>query len=234
MPKGHTVRFLVADDYGRTSSTWRVWTNGRSGDVYFGHREAAGEIKGSLHESGAWQYGMTSTRVRSAANVRGWDGKSRHIMRWRRPAEMAPGLTLAVEFGFPTTELQVLPNVTLDGCIVLPAAGADEAVLVALFFAKPGAYLGGRWPGEDDMSSEYVADFPLPSGERVYLVRTIFAVPSITRADLADKRREFSYMRDTADRRARFGSIVENSDGSRLFIDAAVRPDRIELPFRRP
>ena len=231
MPKGHTVRFLVSDAYGRTSTTWRVWTNGRSSDVYFGHRAAVGEIKGSLHESGQWQYGMTTQRLRTAANVQGWDGKSRHLLRWQRPAEIAPGLTLAVQFGFPTAELQILPNVSHDGCIVLPAAAsASDAVMVALFLARPGAYLGGRWPGENDMSAEHVADFSLPSSERVYLVKAVFTVPDVTRKDLADRRRKFAHLPDTLERRARFGNIVENANGSKLFIDAAVHPDRVELP----
>src|SRR4051812_11983343 len=122
MAKGHTVRFLVEDSVGRTSSTWRVWSNGKSDDVYFAHRDAAGELKGSLHVSGHWQYGMTQERVKTASNVRGWNGKSRHIMRWDRPPEMAPGLTLAVSFGFLTTELQVIPALDRAGCFVIPAA----------------------------------------------------------------------------------------------------------------
>src|SRR5712671_3865940 len=151
MSRGQTVRFFIEDGAGRRSTTWRVWTTGRTADIYFAHREVAGELKGSLHESGSWQYGMTTERIRTAHRVRGWDGHSRHFMKWQRPPEITPGLTLAVEFGFPTNDLQVLPGVEREGCLAIPAAPRDEAVVVALFLSKPGADLRGRWPAEHDM-----------------------------------------------------------------------------------
>jgi len=227
MARGYTVRFLVENAVGRTSSTWRVWSNAKSADIYFAHRDAAGELKGSLHASGEWQLSMTQQRVKTASNVRGWDGHSRHIMRWDRPPEMATGLTLAVEFGFLTAELQVIPSLNRTGCVVIPAAPSEQAILVAMFLAKPGAYLGGRWPGEQDMQSCHLADFPLPSGEQVYLVHTTMTPPPITLLDLDEKRRQFAFMQDTAELRARFCSVVTNNDGSRLFIEGAVHPDRV-------
>jgi hypothetical protein len=227
MAKGHAVRFLVEDPRGRTSSTWRVWSNRDKSDVYFAHRDAAGELKGSLHETGDWRYGMTTERLATAANVRGWDGRNRYIMRWKRPPEIVSGLTLAVEFGFLTEELQLIPGVDRKGCIVLPSAPPGEAVLVVLFIAKSDAHLGGRWPGEYDMCSQHVADFPLESGERVYLVSTHITPPPITREDLNAKRREFAWMKDTESLRARFCSVVINEDESRLFIEGAVHPDRV-------
>ena len=151
-------------------------------------------------------------------------------MQWKRPKEITIGLTFAVGFGFPTDELQLPPpGINREGCIVIPAAKRGEAVLVALFLARPGAHLGGRWPGEQDMNSQFLARFPLPSGEQVYLVHMNLAPPPTVIEDLNHKRQEFSWMQDTVTLRARFCSIVENSDGSRWFIEGAVHPDGISL-----
>jgi hypothetical protein len=230
MSKGHVVRFFVENSVGRTSSVWRVWANDKTPDVYFAHRESAGELKGSLHASGRWQYGMTQQRLKTAHNIRGWKGASRHLIQWERPSEIAPGLTLAVEFAFPSDELQFIPALEKQGCIAIPAAPPDQAILVALFLARPGAFLGGNWPGERDMQSKYLADFPLSSGERVYLVYTTLTPPAISRQDLIDKRREFAYLKESQGLRARFCSVVTNDDGSRLFIEAAVHPDSVAVP----
>jgi len=231
MSRGHTVRFFIEDGLGRRSTTWRVWTPGRTSDIYFAHRAVAGELKGSLHESGSWQYGMTKERLKTAHEVRGWDGDSRHFMKWQQPPEMTPGVTLAVEFAFPTRELQLLPGSDHEGCLAISAAPCDQAVVVALFLSKPGADLRGRWPAEQDMGSQYLADFPLPNQERVYLVHTNLRPPPVALTDLEDRRRQFSFMTDTKVRRARFCSVVVNEDGSRLFVEGAVHPDGSAVPM---
>jgi hypothetical protein len=225
--KGMAIRFFVEDNVGRRSSTWRVWTNGKTSDVYFGHREAAGEVKGSLHPSGLWHYGLTRERLRTAHDIRGWQGPSRHLMSWQRPPEKWPGLTLAVEFAFPTNELQVVPFLKRDGCTVIPAAPPGQAVVVVLFLGKPGARLDGRWPGEKDMGSALLSELSLPCGDRVFLVHSVYTPPPISLQDLDELRREFAFMRDTANRRARCCSIVINDDGSRLFVEGAVHPERV-------
>jgi Ser/Thr protein kinase RdoA (MazF antagonist) len=149
-------------------------------------------------------------------------------MQWARPMELRPGLTLAVQFAFPTSELQHLQHVAaaeFDGAAPIPSAGPEEAIVVALFLSRPGAFLDGRWPAEHGMSSKSLAEFGLPGGEHVHLVYWSFTPPDITRVDLDENRREFSHMTDGPDRRARFCIIVINDDGSRIVVEGAVHPD---------
>jgi len=144
---------------------------------------------------------------------------------------MTPGVTLALEFGFPTNELQILPGTDREGCLVIPAAPTDQAVVVALFISKPGADLGGRWPAEQSMGSQYLADFFLPSGERVYLVHVVMTPPPEALVDLNNLRRQFSLLAEPDVRPARLCSIVINQDGSRLFVEGAAHLDKVAIPM---
>jgi hypothetical protein len=139
---------------------------------------------------------------------------------------MTPGVTLAVEFAFPTNELQALPVEDREECLVIPAAPSDQARVVALFLVKSGADVRGRWPADHDMGAEHLADFVLPSGERLYLVHVAITPPVEALADLDAKRRTFSFIKDSEAGRGRFCSVVVNADGSRMFVEGAIWPDK--------
>jgi len=134
--KDRVLRFFVSDQHGRESPAWRVWITGKSSDVYFAHREIAGEMKGSLHQSGSWQWGLTSERARGPA-IPGWESSDRHMKIWRRPSELSPGVTRAISIGVPTTELQYLPeSPSANGAARLLAPPTGSAVEVTLLFCS--------------------------------------------------------------------------------------------------
>ena len=222
-----TLRFMVANDAGRASPPWRVWGSSEKSDIYFAHRELAGEMKGSLHESGSWQYGLTVQREKAGKPIPGWTSSSRHLKIWQRPAEFLPGLTRAVSIFVPTSELQVLPETTKwDGCTVIPAAPLGCGIEVILLFAKPAVRLDGRWPGEQDAETKLLAAWDLPSGERFYIVYREIEVPSVTSEDIINYRRQFAHLQDSRAARARLGIFGFNSaDGSAFITEAAIHPD---------
>jgi hypothetical protein len=103
-PRGTAVRFFGALDDGRRSpSTWRIWTAVHSSDVYVASRHLAGLVKTSLHVSGQWQTSLLSRdSLRQSWPV---PPPGRHLDRWSRPAEFAPGFTHALMIVIPWTQL---------------------------------------------------------------------------------------------------------------------------------
>lgn len=228
------MRFVVVDTGGRACPPWRVWVNSGQSDVYFAHRELAGEMKGSLHASGSWQYGLTEQRAKTGKPIPGWTGDSRHMKVWKRPPELFPGLTRAVSIFVPTSELQVLPETTdRSRCIEIPAAPAGQGVEVTLFFAKPLAHVGGRWPGEHDANTKLLAEWDLPSGEHFFVVHREVEVPLVTLTDISEHRQRFAHLQDTPTARARLGILGFNpADGSAFITEGAINPDPIDSPLR--
>lgn len=116
IPPGGTVRFNASDG-SRRSADWRVWTSPNADDVYAAARLTAGEIKVSLHQSGSWQHGFT-TSGKAAASLS--SRQSRHFTIWQRPAEIVPGWTRAVRIIIPDAALQARPA---PGTSAKPVAG---------------------------------------------------------------------------------------------------------------
>lgn len=148
------------------------------------------------------------------------------MMIWPRPAELFTGITRAVSWAFLTTELQHIPGHEVSGCVIIPAAGPNEAVEVSLFLVGPSAEMGGSWPGERDMKTQFLGEAALRSGERLLVVHRTFVPPQFTIDDLARHRRGFSHLKDTPTARARFAIVgVNNIDQSRFIVEGAVHPD---------
>jgi hypothetical protein len=57
--KDQAIRFAVGDPLGRCSGNWRLWAEGRAGDVYVANRMVAAQIKVSLHASGEYREAFT-------------------------------------------------------------------------------------------------------------------------------------------------------------------------------
>jgi hypothetical protein len=89
---GGELRFAAVGESNLRSVDWRIWTSPSFDDVYLAARQAAGVIKGSLHQTGSWQHGFVSEEK---ARQHLPDDAMRHFAIWQRPPEVAPGWTLA-------------------------------------------------------------------------------------------------------------------------------------------
>ena len=125
--------FSAAD--GRTSPSWKLWSRGR--DIYLCQRSLGSDVKLSLHESGSFQ-----TSFVNEIQAEKWLGpnRSRHLDRWRQPAEFAPGWTLLVSVVHPERELGRFIEYGLDRkpYVDMPI-GEGYALHVSVFLSRPTA-----------------------------------------------------------------------------------------------
>jgi len=176
------IRFVVGSLDGCRAGTWRCWTPGASkNDVYLGPRSIAGEFKASLHETGSWHLAFSSEfKTRMQAEGR-WIGRSRLTRQWQRPKALAPGCVLAFRVLVPSGAVNIPsnPKELPTDLVWIPAPPVGMVVEIALFLTAPGATVSG-WPGKRSMSTGFVGNFPLPSGEVVWLVHREDSMPALS------------------------------------------------------
>lgn len=180
--KERVIRFTVGSAGRHRASTWRCWTpGGGKYDVYFAPRSIGGAYKLSLHESGAWQVGFTSDFKRSMAEQGRWKGGSRLTAQFAPPKEIGPGTLLAFRILVPGSAVSIdsatesLP----DNLVWIPPPPNDRVVEVALLLTANGLNIDG-WPGRRSLSTNLVGDFPLDSGEHLWLVHRQDCIPTIS------------------------------------------------------
>lgn len=184
--KERTIRFVVGTPGGLRSSTWRCWTpaSGKS-DVYLAPRNLVESFKVSLHERGlhekeSWQTGFTSEAKRKLVAEGRWTGGSRLTSQCPKPTETAPGCVLAFRILVPASAVSIdsaTEKVPKD-LVWIPPPPTDRAVEIALIMTAPGTKTTG-WPGRRAMSTGLVGDFPLNSGEHLWLVHRTVPIPTI-------------------------------------------------------
>lgn len=159
-------RFAVGSAEGPRSASFRVWVTAR-GDVYASARRLGATIKVSLHASGRWQWSFTEEFYDDKA--RGWIRRpSRHVFTWQRPAEIAPGVTLALRLVVPDSELTAF-SFREEGILWLPRPGDSRVVEITLLLLRPGTRVTG-WPGRRSMGTALLGSVVLPNGESMWLV----------------------------------------------------------------
>jgi hypothetical protein len=99
------IRFAVGDAQGLQAGIWRVWAN-RKGDVYVAPRGPAGRFKTSLHRSGRWRFGYTKEFASEILP----GGADKAPVQWRRPPEIEPGRTIALDIVVPVSEVVTPPQ----------------------------------------------------------------------------------------------------------------------------
>jgi hypothetical protein len=162
-------RFGVLAGDGRQSSVWRVWVPSRSSDVYVAARSIAGKLKVSLHGSGAWREGFTREFSENPGTFRLPPG-DRAREKWRRPAEFAPGLTLAYQIVIPESELWKPVEITNPRDVRWePSAPAGSQTVFSLLLMRSESVEINRWPGKRSMGTRLVARFALANGETCWL-----------------------------------------------------------------
>ncbi len=131
----HVLRFAAGDDPGPRSGVWRIFTY--NDEIYVLPRYAGGELKTSLHSSGAFRHAFTE-----AAAPRFVGDENRAFKEWREPRGEAGNLRLLLEVVMPTDELtaptEELTPAEKRKIELLDPAPPGAATIVSLFLLPPG------------------------------------------------------------------------------------------------
>lgn len=96
-------RFCVGSPSTERSSVWKIWVN--KNDIYIQTRMMGSDSKVSLHESGQFQWSMTTEWMAKQTN-RDLKNVDRHIVRWKRPEILDGAAKLVFEIIIPKSELR--------------------------------------------------------------------------------------------------------------------------------
>lgn len=166
-----TFRFAVGSTDGPRSGIWTLWTPSDSSEVYVAARQLAGSLKVSLHASGNWQAAFTTQFVDKLSRESKWSRGSRHVDKWRRPEEIAPGITLALRVLVPHSELHATPiKLPSTKPVTWVSASGNEYVSeFSVYFAAPQVVIITK---QEDAKSENRAltSIPLSNGEKLWIV----------------------------------------------------------------
>jgi hypothetical protein len=164
------ARFGVKAGDGRQSSVWRIWVPTGKSDVYVAARSIAGKLKVSLHSSGVWREGFTREFSENPGSFALPPG-DRARQKWRRPAEFAPGLTMAYQVLIPESELWRSANIANPSDVLWerPAGRGQETVFSVILMRSEAVGVEG-WPSRDAMATRLIARFGLANGETCWLV----------------------------------------------------------------
>lgn len=229
------IRFAVGAANTDHSSIWMLWAqdaeSGRAShsDVYLATRNLAGTVKVSLHESGRWQWSLTSEFAQTAS---GEDvvsqSRGRHFSIWDRPPEFAAAHTLAFRVFFPRSELRPLRHQAMTKPVTwIPAPEHGHYIDVAILL---GPHTDPHeWPGKDAMGTQLVDYIRLSSHETVFVVWQELPVYDGMETQLAQLKADISsqhggQMYDPCRIRVHFFGHRESGD--RFFIDCAPDHDR--------
>lgn len=96
-------RFCIGDPHSERSSVWKMWT--QKSDVYIQSRMMGSDMKVSLHESGTFQWSMTSEWLlkQPSGTARNAD---RHITRWQIAKSKESVATQVFRIIIPQSELR--------------------------------------------------------------------------------------------------------------------------------
>jgi hypothetical protein len=137
LPPGRRLRFGIEAADGRRSIDWAIWAGRRLDDVYVAARDAGNWIKVSLHGSGSWSHGLTTEAWLDGGGDEGLE--TRHFEAWRRPAEIAPGVTLAMRIVIATSELRPGPTTLSTSKLpvyTIPPPDDGDAVAFEVYLVK--------------------------------------------------------------------------------------------------
>jgi len=224
------LRFGIRDDPDHRSATWKLWTDGATGksDAYLASRSLGGSLKASLHQSGNWHYAHSprsfEDRVKGVVPTL----PTRFVETWRRPAEIAPGVTLAFRILTPSSAVVSMPLHRAASAIVwLPNAPASKATEIDILITSPTARVTD-WPGKRSMNTAFVGSIPLANGETVWAVHRVVEMPDLSKLLPQGVARFYrgASKKDLQGGGIRALAFSKEPDGSRVFYDFAVTVTR--------
>lgn len=192
--------------------------------MYLTCRTLGGSLKASLHQSGRWH--LAYSQKTFDERVKGAIPKfsDRFIEKWPRPAEIAPGMTLAYRIVTPCTAPtnKKQPSET-NKLIWLPNAPDMKATEIDVLITRPDVVTTG-WPGKRSMGTSLIGSFPLENGDTVWAVHWVVAMPNFE--SLGKGVGRFYHGRSKDDLKGEGMRVLvfgEEPDGSRVMYDCPFR-----------
>lgn len=167
MSKGAAIRFAVGDPLGACSSNYRLWAEGRAGDVYVANRMVADRIKVSLHASGEYREAFT-TRYMAAI---GMSAGERARMVWKR-LEPERGWIYAFRINIPGSQLRPVPKGTPESKQAIywhPAPAEPDTMTVYTVLVGPKDLRQEGFPG-GRAGALFLMGLTAGNGDRVALM----------------------------------------------------------------
>lgn len=164
----NTLRFALRHGSLR-GGTWRVWTS-KHGDIYVAIRDVAGEVKASLHKSGDWRYAYTKSTIERGRKHSDpiVDARTRHIVRWSRPREYAPGYLHALDLVSPAVSVSVPITEESADITYVDAPSGSEMTVLSLVLSPPEPLRG--YPEPETGPSVLVASLPVAGLDKMLWV----------------------------------------------------------------
>ena len=225
-----SLRFAIRDDHGRRAATWKLWTEAAGGrsEVYLASRSLGRYLKVSLHESGDWHFAYEQRAFEARVQGTSPSATDRFIRKWKRPAELAPGLTLAFRVNTPASAVTTPIEAGLPaGLIWVPNAPEGMATEIDIFLVK-NTTRSTSWPGKTKMGTSLVGSVPLENGETVWVVYWVVPMPDFSKAFTGGRGSYYKGVSEKHLHGANLKALVfgEEADGSRVFYDVPVQVSR--------
>lgn len=219
-----SLRFGIADGGTRRAATWKLWTETAHGnsDVYLACRALGGSLKASLHQSGSWHIAYSPRTFEQDVRAAIPGIVDRFIEKWPRPAEIAPGVTLAFRIVTPASAV-ISPIEDFGRVIWLPNAPSGKATEIDILLVKAGTPVSD-WPTKRSMGTSLVGWITLESGDTLWAVYWVVPMPDLSRMKKGTARffrgKSRADLTDDGLRALAFGA---EPDGSRVMYDFAVQ-----------
>lgn len=104
-----SIRFSIGEPDGPRSQVYTVFRRGN--DVYVAMGASRGELKISLHESGAWRVAITAEHLARPDRMPVLPPSGRVLARWKRPPNFIDGALAAFSVLIPGAELRRIGEV---------------------------------------------------------------------------------------------------------------------------
>jgi hypothetical protein len=135
-------------------------------------------VKLSIHESGHWHFAYDPTFFEAKVPEKSREPKGRFIKKWKRPAPLIPGVTLALRIVTPGSALtpgDPLPNKVRK--ITPPSEGLAREIY--LFLVELPATVS-EWPGKNSMGTELVGNYQISESDSIWAVHNEVPCPDLS------------------------------------------------------
>ena len=163
------VRVAVGTPTGRSTNSWRVWTQGQ--DVYVKCRDNLREIKVSLHASGIWRVGFAGDFIRTRPDFLP-EGQDRVWKKWHPSFTEAKRTIIGIQLVALTPTLHLGPkdrrSWPTSVVFIEPSANRDRMTVLSVAVVQSRNMLRMS----EDTHGAVVAVLPLGEERSVQLVAT--------------------------------------------------------------
>jgi len=214
------LRFGVFDGAGFRAATWKCWSPSGKEDVYLSCRELGGELKTSLHESGAWHVAFENKFFDAKVRQEDKSKNGRFLDKWRVPPPIAPGVRLAFRIVTPSSSV-CTPHKELQKIVQAPKPAEGKAIEFDLFIIEPTTVISS-WPGKNRMNTSLVGSYALPSGRTVWVVYWEIRMPTLPTQTGRAKFFDGKTLEDMKGDGLKLLGFVDEPDGSKAIYDCKV------------